>query len=500
AVDPAEAFDDLDAVSEDAEIEAPVYDDLGATIDDPVRIYLMQMGTISMLSHAQEIAAAQRIEKARIAYRRAIFSTEYVLEAAIGLLRKVHQGKLRLDRTFEVSVTAAAEKKRIIAKLTPHLKTLDAMLVRNRIEFRMVLEKKRPMEERRQLWRGIQRRRMRAAVLLEELNLRSQRVSPFFDNLAVLLKRMTAIRSRLRELDELDASRVRPLTDVERRDRRGLRRELHSLFHLTQDSHATLTRRVQRTVVAQNEYDAAKRVLSGGNLRLVVSIAKRYRNRGLSFLDLIQEGNTGLMRAVEKFEHGRGFKFSTYATWWIRQAITRAIADQSRTIRVPIHMIETMKRVHHLSRAMYAEFGREPTVEEIAERVGLTLEEARCVVKMTRSPLSLDQPVGETDDSFFGDFLQTQDNEDPLREMQALNLRERIGQVLQTLNYREREILRLRYGLADGYTYTLEEVGDIFRVTRERVRQIEAKAVRKLQHPARRRELAGFLDNVTIVE
>jgi RNA polymerase primary sigma factor len=214
----------------------------------------------------------------------------------------------------------------------------------------------------------------------------------------------------------------------------------------------------------------------------------------LSFLDLIQEGNTGLMRAVDKFEHARGFKFSTYATWWIRQAITRAIADQSRTIRLPIHMIETMSRVRTVGRELLQQHGREPSLEETARAAGLSLDEAQCVLKMSRQPLSLDQPVGEHDDSFFGEFVEDPREIDPLHDMNQDSLKQRIEDALQMLNYREREIVRLRFGLTDGYSYTLEEVGKIFSVTRERVRQIEAKAVRKLQHPIRSDRLAGFVE------
>jgi RNA polymerase primary sigma factor len=217
----------------------------------------------------------------------------------------------------------------------------------------------------------------------------------------------------------------------------------------------------------------------------------------LSFLDLIQEGNTGLMRAVDKFEYARGFKFSTYATWWIRQAITRAIADQSRTIRVPVHMIDTMSKVRLVTRELIQELGREPTVEETANRAGLTLDDARVVMKMARQPLSLDQPVGDFDDSYFGEFLEDYRDDDPLYETNQEALKFHIQEAMQTLNYREREILRLRYGLADGYAYTLEEVGRIFSVTRERVRQIESKAVRKLQQPYRSKALMSFLDGST---
>src|SRR5688500_14569691 len=255
-----------------------------------------------------------------------------------------------------------------------------------------------------------------------------------------------------------------------------------------------LKRRLDQIRLHFAEYEEAKRQLSSGNLRLVVSIAKKYRNRGLSFLDLIQEGNTGLMKAVEKYEYRRGYKFSTYATWWIRQAITRSIADQARTIRIPVHMIETMSKLRNVTKKLVQQKGREPSVEEVAEASGISVEEAKRVMKISKHPISLDRPIGDSDDSYFGDFIEDESVESPVHAASREMLRDKIESVLSTLTFREREIIKLRYGIGDGYTYTVEEVGRIFRVTRERVRQIEAKAVRKLQHPVRARKLAGFLD------
>lgn len=475
---------ELNGESEDEYGDDQFESDSEARIDDPVRIYLMQMGEIPLLSRNEEVSAAKRIELTRRRFRDTSLSSDYVLQGAVNLLRKVRDGELRLDRTIEVSVTDAAEKRKILAKLVPNLKTLDHLLALNQADYRVAMHKRRPMAERRAAWRRLVVRRQKAVRLVEELGLRTQRLQPLLDNLREISSRMQCVLTQLREAQSLGN---RDHVDI-------LREELRHFMKLTLESASTLHRRVDRIAQLQQAYDAAKRVLSAGNLRLVVSIAKRYRNRGLSFLDLIQEGNTGLMRAVDKFEYKRGFKFSTYATWWIRQAITRAIADQSRTIRLPVHMIETMSRVRNLTRDYLQLKGREPNVEEVAEATGLSLDDARCVLKMTRHPLSLDQAVGDHDDSFFGEFVEDKSDIDPLHDVNQEDLKQRILEVLESLNYREREILKLRYGLADGYSYTLEEVGKIFQVTRERVRQIEAKAVRKLQHPVRCRELSGFVD------
>ncbi|MCE9605695.1 MAG: sigma-70 family RNA polymerase sigma factor [Planctomycetia bacterium] len=486
-----ETEDDSEFVAEEAAAEeheaADQYGDSSDDrIDDPVRIYLMQMGEIPLLNRAEEIDSAKRIEWTRTRYRRSLLANDFILEGAVLLLKKVQNGELRLDRTIDVSVTDAAVKKKVLSLLTPNLRTLSHLLKRNRRDFYVAMSKKRPMHERRLAWQRLVVRRMKAVRLVEELNLRTARLKPLLDKLAEIDTRMSVI---LEELRAIDGGNIEGATSNE------LRAELHQLMRMTYESHHSLRTRMKRTARYQDLYDAAKRRLSAGNLRLVVSIAKRYRNRGLSFLDLIQEGNTGLMRAVDKFEHQRGYKFSTYATWWIRQAITRALADQSRTIRLPVHMIETMGKVRAISRDFIQKLGREPSVEETAQATGLSLEEARIVMKMTRQPLSLDQPVGDHDDSFFGEFVQDHRESDPLHDITQASLKVRVDEALQALNYREREIIRLRYGLADGYTYTLEEVGKIFCVTRERVRQIEAKAVRKLQHPIRSKILLGFLDH-----
>jgi len=460
-------------------------DDTEGRIDDPVRIYLMQMGEIPLLNRAQEIEYAKQIESSRTRYRRSLLANDFILQGAVSLLKKVRDGELRLDRTIDVSVTDAAVKKQVMSLLTPNLKTLSHILSRNRRDYYTALDRRRPKTERLLAWQRLVVRRYKAVRLVEELNLRTQRLKPLVDKLAEINDRIAVLQEQLRDVR---AGKRLPVGELE------LRAELHQLMRMTYESPATLRARMIRTERYQEQYDAAKRRLSAGNLRLVVSIAKRYRNRGLSFLDLIQEGNTGLMRAVDKFEHARGYKFSTYATWWIRQAITRALADQSRTIRLPVHMIETMGKVRAISRDFVQRLGREPNPEEVAEATGLSMEEARIVMKMTRQPLSLDQPVGDHDDSFFGEFVQDHREVDPLQEMTQQTLKTRIAEALEGLNYREREIIRLRYGLADGYHYTLEEVGKIFSVTRERVRQIEAKAVRKLQHPLRARILEGFID------
>jgi len=369
-------------------------------IDDPIRVYLSQMGEIPLLTREREISLARKIELARMVFRRRMLESDYCARNAVDILQQVYEGTLSFDRTMRISTAENLVRGVIKKRLPDNIQTVNKLLKINRTLF---------METPKQL------------------------------------------------------------------DKR-----LHAIDRVF------------------SQYEDTKRTLSSANLRLVVSIAKKYRNRGLSFLDIIQEGNTGLMRAVDKYEYRRGYKFSTYATWWIRQAITRAIADHARTIRIPVHMIETMSRLRTANKVLLQKLGREPTVEEIANEVEMSVEETRRVLKISKHPISLDRPIGESEDSYFGDFIEDDAIDSPVASATQEMLKERIDIILKTLSYREREIIKLRYGIGDGYTYTLEEVGRIFKVTRERVRQVEAKAIRKLQHPVRSRKLEGFLDHKTV--
>ncbi len=454
-----------------------------AVIDDPIRLYLAQMGGMPLLTREGEVAHARQIEHWRRRFRQTLLANDFVLAGAVALLEKVQAGTVRLDRTIEVSVTDTRQKRQILRRLAPNLATLRRIQEEKRRLFRTAMSRNAPLERRREAWRRLVRQRNKAVRLVEEMNLRIQRLYPLLKELRERAERLDALRARA------DTCTADP------RSRRALAAEQRRILVATRESRRTLERRLARLEAFQQRYDAAKRDLAEGNLRLVISIAKRYRNRGLSFLDLIQEGNSGLMRAVDKFEHARGFKFSTYATWWIRQAITRAIADQSRTIRVPVHMVDTMSKMRNLARDLRQELGREATVEELAARAGVTVDEAECVWRMSRRPTSLDQPVGDGDEASAGDFVRDHREEDALADVNRQSLKSSIARALDGLSYREREIIRLRFGLADGYAYTLEEVGTIFDVTRERVRQIEAKAVEKLRDPTLDVDLAGFMDD-----
>ena len=462
-------------------------EDAARKIDDPVRMYLTQMGEIPLLTREEEISLAKKIEVTRRRFRRSLLESDYALNHAYEILCKVNEGNLPFDRTIKVSVTEGLEKEQILGRMPHNIETIGRLREEQIADFETLSHEKLKKDERETVERRMARRRRKMVTLIEELSLRTQRLQAPQKALEEMSIRMEHLSNRIEMLKGRRTAKD---------DRAAYEAQLADLMQQTLETPDSLKSRLRTVHRRFRDYEQAMRDLSGGNLRLVVSIAKKYRNRGLSFLDLIQEGNTGLMRAVDKYEYRRGFKFSTYATWWIRQAITRAIADQARTIRIPVHMIETMSKLRKIQKALLQEHGREPTIEEIAACSDITLDEAKRVMKISRHPISLDRPVGESEDSYFGDFIEDEGSASPVSAATSEMLKDKIDDVLKTLTYREREIIRLRYGLGDGYTYTLEEVGRIFKVTRERVRQIEAKAVRKLQHPVRSKQLKGFMDEV----
>ncbi|HOI55260.1 MAG TPA: RNA polymerase sigma factor RpoD [Phycisphaerae bacterium] len=489
-VDESEVMDNTYARVE-TEPAAKIADEenVSKRIDDPVRMYLTQMGEIPLLTREQEISLAKKIELTRKQFRRKVLESMLSISTAIDILSQVDRGLLPFDRTMKISISENLAKETITERLPTNLRTAQVLMDRNRDDYTAMVANSISADRKRDIKKQMQARRRKCVTLLEELSLRTGKIVPLMKKLKAISEKMQDLERTITELS---------LSGGDDGEVKTLREELQGLENLVCENSASLAARVQRIEKCHAEYEDVKRKLSGGNLRLVVSIAKKYRNRGLPFLDLIQEGNTGLMRAVDKYEYRRGYKFSTYATWWIRQAITRSIADQARTIRIPVHMIETMTKLRNIAKQLLQENGREPSIEEIAHKGNMSVSEARRVMKISRHPISLDRPVGESEDSYFGDFIEDDSVESPVTAATQEMLRDRIESVLKTLTYREREIIKLRYGIGDGYTYTLEEVGRIFKVTRERVRQIEAKAIRKLQHPVRARKLEGFLDGATV--
>ncbi len=451
---------------------------------DPMRLYMGQLANIPLLSKEEEIILSKKIELARRKFRRSVIESPFAVNECVRLLGNVLKGEAAFDRTINKTFAERDTKEKILRRLPVNLDTLKKLLHLVQRDFSVRILKGKLSNAQKEAKRRDLLRRRKCAVLIEEMSLRNRHIHTVMEKLSSYADRIDTIIETL----------TNPSANLRANRYDSLKLELEDLINTVQEMPGKLRKRIDLMWTRRREYEQAKSEFTRRNLRLVISIAKKFRNRGLNFLDLIQEGNTGLMRAIDKFEYRRGFKFSTYATWWIRQAITRAIAEQARTIRIPVHMIDALTRLKQCQKTIFQKTGCNPNIQEIAEASGMDPEEVQRVFLMGSTPASLEQPVGETDDNTFCDFISDKNTVRPERCAANAMLRGELNKILTTLTPRERDVIKMRYGLENGYMYTLEEVGRIFDVTRERVRQIEAKAVKKLQMPCRADRLRGFLD------
>jgi RNA polymerase primary sigma factor len=472
--------------------------------NDPVRMYLREMGTVPLLTREGEVEIAKRIERGQLNVLKALSRSAIVIRELFALRDDVKVGRRSVKEVVVIDDEEITEEKitdrlREVLSAIEEIDRFSRKLGQLKTKLDGIARTKRPRDFRRYTW-AVARHRILISKMFRAIEFTHTERKRLIDKIRQAVEEVRPLEREIGRLEKkIDSARSNGTKDL-KRDLRQLKQGLEEIEARTQSTAAELKRTYSNIISGEMEAEAAKRELIEANLRLVVSIAKKYTNRGLQFLDLIQEGNIGLMKAVDKFEYRRGYKFSTYATWWIRQAITRAIADQARTIRIPVHMIETINKLIRTSRQLVQEFGREPTSEEIAKRMDIPVAKVRKVLKIAQEPISLETPIGEEEDSHLGDFIEDRGVISPAEAVININLKEQTEAVLKTLTPREEKVIKMRFGLDDGSEHTLEEVGQSFAVTRERIRQIEAKALRKLRHPSRSRKLRAFLDASTVRE